>query len=326
MSRALRIEYEGAWYHVMNRGRRGESVFEDPNDYSMFIEVLKDAVELWDVRISAYCLMPNHYHLLIHTPRGNLSRSMRHVNGVYTQRFNRAHGLEGALFRGRFKSILVDGESYLLQLVRYIHRNPIRAGVANHLEQYPWSSHMGYLSSAKKWDWVYKGFILSVLSSKKEGLIRAYKRFMQTEDSEEITKIFERKRGPIFIGEDRFGRWLKGRYFEKKRDPQVPESVALAPDLDMIKESVCAYYQVEESELLRSRRGQFNEARSMAIYLSRMLRKDTLMEICSEFGLSGYSSASSVLAVMSAKIQKSRRLRKRYEAIRGGFIISQTET
>ena len=125
MSRPLRIEYEGAWYHVMNRGRRSDRIFDGQHDYQMFIELLKDAIELWDVRISAYCLMPNHYHLLIHTPKGNLSRSMRHINGVYTQRFNRTHGFDGQLFRGRYKSIIVDGDSYLLQLVRYIHRNPV---------------------------------------------------------------------------------------------------------------------------------------------------------------------------------------------------------
>lgn len=310
----------------MNRGRRADRIFEERNDYLMFIELLKDATELWDVRISAYCLMPNHYHLLIHTPRGNLSRCMRHINGIYTQRFNRAHGLDGQLFRGRFKSILVDGDSYLVQLVRYIHRNPIRAGIADHLEQYPWSSHRGYLSSAEKWDWLYKGFILSLLSSEKKGLIKAYKRFIRTEDSEEISQIFERKKRPTFIGDEKFGSWLRERFFEKKRDPQVPESMALAPGLDIIKERVCTYYQIGESELAKSRRGKFNEARSMAIYLARILRKDGLMEISSEFGLRGYSSASSVLAVMGEKIQKNRLLRKRFEEIRRSLKISQTET
>ena len=111
MSRPLRIEYEGAWYHVMNRGRRSDRIFESRNDYLMFLDLLKEAAELWDVRISACCPMSNHYHLLIHTPKGNLSRCMRHINGVYTQRFNRTHGCDGPLFRGRFKSILVDGDS-----------------------------------------------------------------------------------------------------------------------------------------------------------------------------------------------------------------------
>ncbi len=104
----------------------------------------------YSIAISACRLVPDHYHLLIHTPMGNLSRYMRHVNGVHTQRFNKAHGCDGQLFRGRFKAILVDGDSFLLQLVRYIHRNPLRAGLAERLDQYPWSGHRGGIRLPQK--------------------------------------------------------------------------------------------------------------------------------------------------------------------------------
>ena len=92
MSRPLRIEYPDAWYHVMNRGRRYEAIFEDKNDYGMFIDLLKEAIDIFHIKVAAFCLMENHYHLLIQTPEANISRSMRHINGVYTQRFNRIHG------------------------------------------------------------------------------------------------------------------------------------------------------------------------------------------------------------------------------------------
>ena len=150
MSRPLRIQYPDAWYHLMNRGRRREEVYADASDYSAFIDLLRDASEIFNVRIAAYCLMSNHYHLLIQTPDGNISRFMRHVNGVYTQSFNKRHGLDGPLFRGRYKSILIDQDSYLLELVRYIHRNPFDSGLENAFGQYPWSSHRGYVSNAKK--------------------------------------------------------------------------------------------------------------------------------------------------------------------------------
>ena len=110
MSRPLRIEYPGAWYHVMNRGRRSEKIFFVDADRQAFIQVLQEASELWNIRISAYCLMSNHYHLLVQTPDGNLSRAMRHINGVYTQRFNRRHKKEGQLFRGRYKGVLVEAQ------------------------------------------------------------------------------------------------------------------------------------------------------------------------------------------------------------------------
>ena len=111
MSRPLRIQFPDAWYHVMNRGRRRESVFRDKQDYVVFVELLKEVVDMYKVRIAAYCLIPNHYHLLIQTPAGDLARGMRHLNGIYTQRFNRAHNCDGPLFRGRYKSILVDADS-----------------------------------------------------------------------------------------------------------------------------------------------------------------------------------------------------------------------
>ena len=136
MSRPLRIEFPDAWYHVMNRGRRGEDIFSDKQDYMRFMELLKETSEMWNIRIAAFCLMPNHYHMLIQTPEANISRSMRHLNGVYTQRYNSRHKCDGQLFRGRYKSILIDSDSYLLQAVRYIHRNPLKSGLADTLDAY----------------------------------------------------------------------------------------------------------------------------------------------------------------------------------------------
>ena len=102
---------------------------------------MHEAIELFALRISAFCLMPNHYHLLVQTPDANLSRCMRHINGVYTQRFNGAHSIDGQLFKGRYKAIVVAEGDYLLQLVRYIHRNPVRAGIVGNPADYKWSSH-----------------------------------------------------------------------------------------------------------------------------------------------------------------------------------------
>jgi REP element-mobilizing transposase RayT len=130
----------------MNRGRRYEDIFADAEDNQFFVDLLKETSEMWNIRIAAYCLMPNHYHLLVQTPDANISRAMRHLNGVYTQVYNRRHEWDGPLFRGRYKSILVSADSYLLQLVRYIHRNPLKADLVKNLKDYQWSSHKGYLS------------------------------------------------------------------------------------------------------------------------------------------------------------------------------------
>ena len=148
MSRSLRIEYQEAWYHVMNRGRRSETIFSDEADYISFIELMKDTSKMFNLRVSAYCLMSNHYHILLQTPGGNLSRCMRHINGIYTQRYNSRHHTDGQLFRGRFKSILVEADSYLLGLVKYIHRNPLQAGIVDKHHK-GWRFYLGLRSEVE---------------------------------------------------------------------------------------------------------------------------------------------------------------------------------
>ncbi|NVM21721.1 MAG: transposase [Desulfobacterales bacterium] len=324
MSRPLRIEYPDAWYHVMNRGRRGEKVFSEKEDYDAFVELIKESVEMWNVRIAAYCLMPNHYHILIQTPDANLSRCMRHLNGVYTQRFNRSHRCDGQLFRGRYKSILVEADSYLLQLLRYIHRNPLKVGLADKLDRYSWSSHKGYLSDGKKWGWLYKDFILSMLTSDKGQRRRAYKQFISLEEPEEVNQIFERKKLPWALGSERFINWVKDKFFDEKHHKEIPESRALAPEVERIKEVVSKAYRVNKNELLKSKRGLFNEPRNVAIYLTRVLRSAPLVEICEEFGMNRYSSASSSLQGPQTQMSRDRQLRKRVERLRSQITNGQT--
>ena len=146
MPRPERIEYEYAFYHVMNRGRGRRLIFHNEQYYQVFLETLESACERFGGIVHAYCLMGNHYHLLIETPLANLGRIMRHVNGVYTQQYNRIKKTDGSLFRGRYKALIVDADAYLLQLTRYIHRNPIdtKRPMVDELQDYPWSSYPAY--------------------------------------------------------------------------------------------------------------------------------------------------------------------------------------
>ena len=163
MPRPLRIEYENACYHVMNRGRSHQNIYNDKVDYQIFLAILAEAHKRFRVQIQSYCLMSNHYHLLIKTPEGNLGRAMRHINGIYTQRYNRLHKMDGSLFKGRYKAILVEQDSYQLQLSRYIHRNPIEAGMVEKLEDYLWSSYPNYLGKVKLPEWLYPQEVLAQL-------------------------------------------------------------------------------------------------------------------------------------------------------------------
>ena len=279
MSRPLRIQYTGAWYHVMNRGRRGELIFTTDEDHQTFIDILKELVDVYTVNVAAYCLMSNHYHVLIQTPNANLSRAMRHLNGVYTQRFNRSHSCDGQLFRGRYKSIVVDADSYLLELVRYIHRNPLEARLVDKLNTYKWTSHKGYLSAAKKWDWLHKDFILSLFSKNRAESIRLYKQFVSKATTEEINQLFGRMTLPSVLGSAKFVDKLKEMFFINMNFEEVPESRYLAPDVETIKTEVCRFFKVDGRDLYSSRRGVFNEPRNIAIYLTRHLRCDSLKEI-----------------------------------------------
>jgi REP element-mobilizing transposase RayT len=315
MSRPLRIQYPDAWYHVMSRGRRGEKVFEGKNDYNAFIDLLKELVEDFNVNIAAYCLLSNHYHLLVQTPDANISRSMRHLNGVYTQRFNRMHLCDGQLFRGRYKSIIVDGDSYLLELLRYIHRNPLEAGIVDKLNKYTWSSHKGYLSAAKKWDWLHKDFILSLFSKTKAESIRRYQRFVSKETPEEINQIFGRRNLPTIIGRKSFVDKIKDKFFANKSHEEVPESRFLAPDVDTIIGEVCKYYKIQTNDLLLSRRGYFNEPRNVAIYLIRHLRNDTLKDVGKFFGIVKNSTISSIDRRLKREMIGDQKIKRNVEAL-----------
>lgn len=154
MSRPLRLEFAGAIYHVTSRGDRREPIFAGDADRHMLLEVLAQATERFDAQVLAYCLMGNHYHLVLHTREPNLSRFMRHLNGVYTQRFNRRHGLVGHLFQGRFKAILVDRDAYLLALCRYVERNPVAAGLVKAAADWVWSSYRAHALLAPTPEWL----------------------------------------------------------------------------------------------------------------------------------------------------------------------------
>jgi putative transposase len=326
MSRPLRLQYPDAWYLVMNRGRRGEAIFRDPEDYLRFVELLQQGSTMWTVRVAGFCLMPNDYHLLVQTPRANLSRFMRHLDGVYTQRFNRSHNCDGSLFRGRYKAILVEADTYLLELLRYIHRNPLRADLVSRLDRYAWSSHKGYLSRSRKWSWLHTESALSRLSEDKEKQTAAYRKFMTEAESDELTDLFSRKNLPSLMGSDGFIDWVKVKFRKLKGHQEVPDRRLLAPGLNAIKSAVCAEYRIGRRRLLSSSRGVNNQARNVAIYLSRRLSGETLATIGKAFGLNKYSSVSSVVSRMKSEIQVDTKLRKRVDKIARHLQMSQEQT
>lgn len=326
MSRPLRIEYPGAWYHVMNRGRRRERIFSAAKDYEVFITVMQETAELLNLKVAAYCLMPNHYHLLLHTPDGNLSRCMRHINGVYTQRFNRRHKQDGQLFRGRYKSVVVADDSYLLEVLRYIHKNPIRAGIVRKVGEYAWSSHNGYTSRAKKWHWLYKDFLLAMFSDERHRAGRLYREFVQDQEPEEIEKFYLKKNLPSILGGEDFKDWIKDNFRHLRFNREIPKSKELAVDSARLRKFVCKAYGVAEEDLMKSRRGAENLPRDAAIFLQRKYCGQTLSELGRDYGIANYSSVSSALERMRARLLKDRRLKGRIAGIEERLDKGQKET
>jgi putative transposase len=270
---------------------------------------------MWNVRIAAFCLMPNHYHLLVQTPDANLSRFMRHVDGVYTQRFNRLHSCDGSLFRGRYKAILVEADTYLLDLVRYIHRNPLRAGLVSRLDRYPWNSHKAYSSRSARWAWLQSELVFSMLCQAGEDPANAYRAFMSQDESNDLTAVLSRRNVPSLLGSEAFVGWVKASFQNLRSHREVPASRLLAPGLQAIQTAVCAGYGIDRNELLSSKRGMSNDARNVAIYLARRFSGQTLANIGDAFGLEHYSSVSSVVTRMKQRIANDRSLRRKVEAI-----------
>jgi len=233
MTRPLRLEYEGALYHITSRGNTRESIFLDDKDRARFLVVLSDAVKRYGWICHAYCLMSNHYHLLIETPDANLSRGMQFLNGVYTQWFNRRHQRVGHLLQGRFKGILVEKESHLLELARYIVLNPVRAKMVRSVRDWPWSSYRATSGQIDVPDFLTIDWILSQFDSDRERAIYAYRKFVRQGRG---IDVWEELRAGAFLGTNSFVDQLRTLFKEKPFDPDYRkrERFAARPSLEKL--------------------------------------------------------------------------------------------
>lgn len=180
MVRPLRIEFAGGLYHITSRGNRKEAIYLLDEDREKFLSVLGDVCTKYNWLCHSYCLMSNHYHLLIETPLSNLSKGMRYLNGVYTQKFNKTHNRVGHVLQGRYKSILVEKDSYLLELARYIVLNPVRAGMVQKAGEWPWSSYLATSGKVPVPSWLMVDWLLSSFSSTKSAALIKYEQFVES--------------------------------------------------------------------------------------------------------------------------------------------------
>lgn len=327
--RAERIQYEDAYYHVMNRGReRGRiSIFNSQEHFEVFLRTLEEAVERFGIVIHAYCLMTNHYHLLIQTPRANLSRAMRHINGVYTQRFNRLAKSDGPIFRGRFKSILIDSDAYLLQLSRYIHRNPIetKKPMVAALADYAWSSYPAYVNKAKSPLWLTREPIYQIIGSKQR--CSGYAKYVSQGNSEQITRFYNRGNIASVIADKEFLEWLKkDKISEVKDDEWVSKVVPHGLSLEQITRGVANYYKIPFQKLRRLRKGRSSSSieRKVVVYLCQYLGGHELSSIVEYFGFGHVGSVSYITSSLRRELQENNKLRNELEALSQYIINNAT--
>jgi len=228
MSRPIRIEFPNALYHVTARGDRREDIVDDDVDRQAFVDTLAQVVEQFNWLCYAWCLMDNHYHLLIQTPDANLSKGMRQLNGVYTQANNRRHNRVGHLFQGRFKAILVDSDAYLLELARYVVLNPVRAGMVKRPDKWVWSSYRASMGLAPAPAYLAVDGLLALFAKRRTVAQARYAKFVA--EGIKAPSPWEHLTGQIFLGNDRFVEKMQALIDKaQRRDVQIPKAQRRAP-------------------------------------------------------------------------------------------------
>ena len=306
MARPLRIEFPGAWYHVMNRGRRREKIFQSDPDYKLFLKVLGECVRLFRIEIHAYSLMPNHYHLLIRTPIANLSRAMRHLNGVYTQKINKRYRYEGSLFKGRFKSIVIEEDTYFQELIRYIHRNPLKAKIVERIIDHKWTSHRSYMLNGEGPEWLRKDVALSKFGKYEKSSRQKMDAFVKQEVPEDLENMLERVKWPALLGgkefKEKIGELIKGKEIEVREVPQCKEAETPISADAVVTLLVDKLEGWDKSVFGTSKEREMVKKRRKFVYMCREYLQIPCRDICDALGgasfalISNYCSQSRLIA------------------------------
>jgi putative transposase len=317
MGRPWRIEYEGGLYHVLSRGNERKDIFRDDQDRLRFLEVVGEMAERYSVDVFAYVLMDNHYHLLLRTNHANLSKAMQWLTLTHTRRFNNRHNRSGHLFQGRFKSIIVQNDAYLMRLSCYIHRNPLRAGIVPRLSDYPWSSYKAYAYAEKAPDWLMTEPILSYFI-KANDKHKAYRTKAQNYAKEEKS-LWEDFRNGLILGTKEFVDRIRFTFMpdELHRDIPLHRALGRSADPQTVLNKAVKVLKCDLDVIRNSRRipKAMKEDRDLLAYLVWQRCLLTNEETGRLFGMT-YSAASRVLNSMRSRIRKEPDVAKRYNQIK----------
>ncbi len=277
MARPLRIEYPGALYHVTSRGNDRKDIFRSIKDREKFLTYLSSAVERHGAIFHAWCLMSNHFHLMLETPLGNLSRIMKHINGSYTTYFNVKHKRAGHLLQGRYKAILVQADTYAAELSRYIHLNPVRAKMVSSPEEYQWSSCSRYLEGAEP-SWLSTSLVLGYFGMGFEDRRRNYRDYLYDAIGKKSLDPLADSVASTILGTEDFVREIREKYLEgRKSDRDLPalRDLSRGPGVTEIRALSEEIFPEDE-----------NLARRAGIYLCWRFSGAKLKEIGELYGIS----------------------------------------
>lgn len=307
MARPLRIAFAGAFYHVTARGNERKAVYKSRRDREKFLEYLETATERYQAVIHAYCLMDNHYHLLLETPAGNLSQIMHHVNGAYTTYFNAKRARSGHLFQGRFKAILVEKDAYAKELSRYIHLNPVRAKMVKTPEQYQWSSYPFYIGKNVAPQWLQCQFILDCFGRPITAAQKAYMKFVsQLVANNDYESPLKEVVGSALLGSQAFVDYIKNEFISSRTlERAVP---ALKQLVDQV--SISDICQTVESVFGQTPR----LARKVKIFLCRKHTTESLATIGHRFGIGDSAVAQSYSRFLN-EMQNDHSLRRQVDKV-----------
>lgn len=307
MGRPLRIEYPGAFYHVTSRGNEQKDVFKSQKDREKFLSYLESATERYSAVVHVYCLMSNHYHLLLETPAGNLSQIMRHINGAYTNYFNTKRKRAGHLFQGRYKAILVEKDTYALELSRYIHRNPVGAGMVKQPEEYRWSSYRCYIGQTGQPDWLRTAEQLGRFDGGEREKRERYKMFVEDVLGDNEESPLAGVIGSAILGSHEFVTEIEEKHLkEKQAQLDIPD----------LKRITCRW---TVDEIMETVKGVFGERSSLTkklcLYLCHRYSSARLKEIGVRFGI-GAAGVSQESRRFSIRMEKDGELRKIVDDLR----------
>jgi len=312
MARPLRIAYPGAYYHVTSRGNEQKDVFKSQRDREKFLDYLATATQRYGAVIHVYCLMSNHYHLLLETPAGNLSQIMRHINGAYTTYFNVKRKRSGHLFQGRFKAILVEADEYATELSRYIHLNPVRAGMAQRPEDYRWSSYRSYIGQNVAPEWLKMGMILGYFGKTAEVAGKKYRTFVEDLLDTEYDSPLQNTFGSAVLGSGEFIEMITATHLTDQtvnRDiPAIRQFIALPSTEDILR----------VVDAVMGENGK--QARQVGMHLCHKYSGENLKEIGALFNV-GVSAITEASRLLTKKMEKDKPLHDAVQRVKGDLKI-----